>query len=113
VTKLPELSLFKNLRELDLSGNLLTDEVKELNSLNFLKNLNLSFNKIQNLWKLPKRIEILNISHNLIKVVPESVAKGLKNVTTLDISNNKLESFQNFEHMHRIKRLVAKNNFVR
>ena len=44
--KLPELSFFKNLRELDLSGNLLNEEIKELNSLNYLKNLNLSNNKI-------------------------------------------------------------------
>jgi Leucine-rich repeat (LRR) protein len=37
----------------------------------------------------------------------------LKNVTTLDIQNNKLESLENFEHLQRLKRLLAKNNFVR
>ena len=46
MTKISEIQLFKNLRELDLTGNML-QEVKELNSLNFLKNLNLSYNKIQ------------------------------------------------------------------
>ena len=63
VTKISEIQLFKNLRELDLTGNML-QEVKELNSLNFLKNLNLSYNKISQLWMLPKRIEILNLAHN-------------------------------------------------
>jgi len=46
-TKITEISLFKNLRELDLTGNMLQEEIKELNALNFLKNLNLSYNKIQ------------------------------------------------------------------
>lgn len=88
-------------------------EVKELNSLNFLKNLNLSYNKIQQLWMLPKRIEILNLAHNQIKSMPEDVSKNLRNVTTIDVSSNKLESLENFRYMHRIKRLVAKNNFIR
>ena len=112
-SKLAEISLFKNLRELDLSGNMLQEEVQELNSLNFLKNLNLSYNKITSLWTMPKRVEILNLSNNLIKYMSEEVCKSLRNVTTIDISNNKLESFENFQHMVRIKRLVAKNNHVR
>ena len=95
VTKISEIQLFKNLRELDLTGNML-QEVKELNSLNFLKNLNLSYNKIQQLWMLPKRIEILNLAHNQIKSMPEDVSKNLRNVTTIDVSSNKLESLENF-----------------
>lgn len=68
----------------------------ELNSLNFLKNLNLSYNKITSLWPLPKGVEILNLSNNLIKSMSEDGCRNLSRVTTLDISNNKLESFDNF-----------------
>lgn len=34
-------------------------------------------------------------------------------MTTIDVSSNKLESLENFKYMHRIKRLVAKHNFIR
>jgi Leucine-rich repeat (LRR) protein len=37
----------------------------------------------------------------------------MKNITTLDVSENKLESLDNFQHMKRIKRLLARQNFVR
>ena len=43
-TKIGEIAQFKNLQELDLSGNLLKEEVRELSCLNFLKRLNLSNN---------------------------------------------------------------------
>lgn len=43
----------------------------------------------------------------------EEVCKGLRNITTIDVSNNKMESFTNFNYMHRIKRIIAKHNFVR
>ena len=75
---------------------MLQEEVPELNSLNFLKNLNLSYNKITNLWSMPKGVEILNLSNNLIKGMSEDACRNLSRVTTLDISNNKLESFENF-----------------
>ena len=65
------------------------------------------------MWMLPQSLEIVNISHNLIKKVPEEVCKKLKNITTLDISSNKLETLENFQYMHRIKRLLAKDNYVR
>ena len=44
VTKIQEIIHFKNLQELDLSGNLLQEQVKELGYLSFLKRLNLSNN---------------------------------------------------------------------
>lgn len=44
VTKICEIIHFKNLQELDLSGNLLQEQVKELGYLSFLKRLNLSNN---------------------------------------------------------------------
>lgn len=62
---------------------------------------------------LPRSLEILNLSHNCIKKMPAETCKKLKNITTFDISYNKLETLENFHLMHRMKRLLAKNNFVR
>lgn len=45
--------------------------------------------------------------------MPEEVCQKLKKITTIDISNNQLETLAHFEHMHRIKRLLAKCNYVR
>jgi len=45
--------------------------------------------------------------------MPEEVSKKMQNVTTLDISNNKLESLDNFQNLNHLKRLIAKNNYVR
>jgi Leucine-rich repeat (LRR) protein len=39
---------------------------------------------------MPSSVEILNLSYNHIKLLPEDVSKKLKNITTIDISNNKL-----------------------
>jgi Leucine-rich repeat (LRR) protein len=64
--------------------------VQELGYLNFLKRLNLSNNQIQELWHMPASVEILNLSYNFIKLMPEEVSKKLKNITTIDISSNKL-----------------------
>ena len=52
-TEIGELAQFKNLQELDLSGNLLKEEVRELSCLNFLKRLNLSNNQIEEAWTVP------------------------------------------------------------
>lgn len=62
---------------------------------------------------MPASVEILNLSYNNIKLMPEEVSKKLKNITTIDVSNNKLQSLGKFQYMRRMKRLLARNNFVR
>jgi len=39
-------------------------------------------------------LEILNISNNTIKSLNSEITNNLKNLTTLDISNNGLESLE-------------------
>jgi len=77
---------------LDISGNLLQTEISELKQLQFLKKLNLSNNQISELYPLPHNLEALNISHNLLKRLNPDVTGLLKNLTTLDVSSNGLES---------------------
>ena len=66
-TSLAEIERFRNLTELDVSGNNLTHEVMELKKLPFLKKLNLAYNQISTLWALPRTLEVLNLSHNCLK----------------------------------------------
>ena len=53
VTHLNDIGRFRNLTELDVNGNLLKQEVPELQKLPFLKKLNLAGNQITEMWHLP------------------------------------------------------------
>jgi len=52
-TEINDIRLFKNLTQLDISGNLLAQEIKELNELVFLRKLNISNNTITEMYMLP------------------------------------------------------------
>jgi Leucine-rich repeat (LRR) protein len=72
-----EIQKFRNLTDLDLSGNLLQSEVPELKKLTFLKKLSIAENKIQSMWSLPSTLEFLNISHNLLSELDTSICQSL------------------------------------
>ena len=98
--------------ELDISGNLLTEEIPELKVLQFLKKLNLSNNQIVTLYPLPHNLEILNLSYNKLKNLSHEVTANLKNLTTLEVTSNGLETLDGVQPMKRLKRLLSKNNQV-
>lgn len=97
VTHLNDIGRFRNLTELDVNGNLLKQEVPELQKLPFLKKLNLAGNQISDMWPLPQTLEILNISYNCLKRFNVGVLKSLSNLYTLEISNNGLESLEGID----------------
>jgi|LauGreDrversion4_2_1035121.scaffolds.fasta_scaffold151283_2 Leucine-rich repeat (LRR) protein len=97
VTDLKGLQLFKNLAELNVSGNFLQGEIPELQELPFLKKLNLSNNGIENLCTLPPNLEILNLSYNRIKNLKADATLNLKSLSTLDVTQNGLETLQGVE----------------
>jgi len=84
--------------------------VPELIKLPFLKKLNLAGNQITEMWRLPTTLEILNISFNCLKKLDSSVMSSLTFLTTLEISNNGIESLEGLENVPRLKRLIAPNN---
>ena len=84
----------------------------ELLNLPFLKKLNLSGNQIKEMWSLPKTLEILNIGYNCLKKLDTNVMHSLSNLTTLEISNNGIESLEGLENVTRLKRLIARNNQI-
>ena len=112
MTHLNDIGRFRNLTELDVNGNLLKQEVPELQKLPFLKKLNLAGNQISDMWPLPQTLEILNISYNCLKRFNVGVLKSLSNLYTLEISNNGLESLEGIDSIIRLKRFIAKNNQI-
>lgn len=64
------------------------------------------------MWQLPKTLEILNLSFNCLKKLNKQVMRSLCNLTTLEISNNGIESLEGLEHVSRLKRLIARNNQI-
>lgn len=62
------------------------------------------------MWALPKTLEILNIGFNCLKKLNVAVMRTLCNLTTLEISNNGVESLEGLEYVSRLKRLIARNN---
>jgi len=58
---------FKNLIELDLSNNCLSNDIEELKHLSYLKKLNLSFNYLNEIHIIPPNLENLNLANNRIQ----------------------------------------------
>ena len=112
VTHLKDISRFRNLTELDVNGNLLQQEVSELKQLPFLKRLNLAGNQIKEMWALPQALEVLNMSHNQLKKLDGDILKQLRNLNTIDVSNNGLEGLDGIQSCQRLKRLLARNNQI-
>ncbi len=67
---------------------------------------------ISDLYSLPHNLEILNISANILKKLNPEITIMLKNLTTLDISSNGLESLDGIQNIKRLKRLLSKNNQI-
>lgn len=96
---------------MDISGNYLINHVPELSSLKFLKKLNLSNNKITEVWPIPPQCENLCLSYNKITHL-NSVFQSLIKLHTLDISNNLLTSIQGLSNLEALKCLYANNNKI-
>lgn len=98
--------------ELDVSGNLLSEEVTELKKLTFLKKLSISNNQIKEMWELPSTLEFLNISQNFIEHLNPEILAKLTSLKILDISNNSIVSLEGIQSLSRLKRLLAFTNNI-
>ena len=94
IAKIIENAKAKNLKELDLSSQGLTNVPKEIFSLENLEFLDLSFNKLKEIppemSKLPK-LKNLNLEGNNLNTIPIEIWQA-KNLTELYIENNPLKS---------------------
>ncbi|OMJ91099.1 hypothetical protein SteCoe_6464 [Stentor coeruleus] len=110
-TSLAGLEKFKNLIELDLTGNRLFNPVFEITQLKFLKKLNVSKNNISSLWDLPKSLEKLVISANKLTTL-DLVIPTLSRLQSLDISYNQITSLSPLRSLSFLQCLYASHNQI-
>ena len=108
--KIDAFSSFKDLTELDLSNNRLTNIGLEFNSLENLEKLNLSNNKIKfiniNAFSNLVNLEMIDLSTNDLNCISEHLFGGLTNLTTIYLNEN------SFEEERLCLNLESRVNFV-
>ena len=113
ITKIDFYNL-KNLKFLDLSKNEIQFIDKQnLNNLKNLKEINLSYNKIEylNFFDIHDKLQILNISNNKIKKINKKII--LENLKILDLNNNQIKNIKNFDFSFpNLEILNLRNNLI-
>ena len=97
---------FKNLEEIDLSNNKITD-IKPINSFKKVKKLDLSFNKINDIKALEnnKQLEKINLSNNEIKDVEVLKKNIFPNIIEINLDNNNIIK----KDIDEIKNIIKEN----
>lgn len=118
----PDLSEATNLRRLSVTKS----DITNLTSLNLiaggkksqLERLDLGDNRLKHLkaelfYKLPG-LRFLNLTSNLLTILPENVARSLENVEELQLADNRLNvlPFRVFEPIRNLRRLDASGNLL-
>lgn len=111
LASLSGIERFKNLAELDVSGNSLVEAVKEIFALKFLKKLNASNNSIEEMWELPSTLEQLNLSHNSISNL-YTILPSLTRLQFLEISHNRIKILSQFAVLPSLKSLNVSYNEI-
>lgn len=106
---LPSLRAFKNVTDLDLTGNLL-NTLPEIQQLRYLRKLSLSANNLERLWPFPPSLEHLCLSDN--RLTSLTALQGLKHLHTLDVSNNQLTAVNTGGLLPALKCLYAAHNQI-
>jgi len=113
IVNIKGISIFKNLKTLNLFANKVKNLPKEISELINLEILNLIANKIKklpdNIGKLTNLKE-LHLYWNQIQTLPEEIWK-LKNLEILNLSINQLQSLSNeIWRLCKLKKLYLSNN---
>ena len=105
-TSLEAIKGFKNLKELDLTGNRLHTSVPALLSLKYLQKLTLARNEVSAMWELPEQLEFLSLAENHVK----EWRAGLSNLRSLDLSHNDFRSLSTLSHFPHLSSLYLSHN---
>ena len=106
------LENFKNLKKLDMSGNVIED-IQPLASLQSLEYLDLSWNEIEDIGALKglTNLKNLNVSGNAILEV--SALSNLKNLEQLYLEYNRITSLEGVDRLPALEKLNANNNRIK
>ena len=111
VKNISGIQFFKNLTEIDFSGNQITD-VSALfyNKYDSLRYISLANNKITTVFHLSKfpQLQAIYVSNNLIENVFGN--DSLPNLVNFDFSNNKISTISDFKQSAKILYLDLNNN---
>jgi len=105
------LAQLKNLKELDLHNNIITEVPPEFGLL-CLEKLDISLNYIQAFpesFSSLTTLKVLHLHHNDFSVIPKIIG-SLKNLTELDLSNNKLKELSDITELFNLTTLSLKGN---
>lgn len=105
-TSLAAIKGFKNLKELDLTGNRLSVSVPALLTLKYLQKLTLARNEIHTVWELPEHLESLSLAENHV----EQWEGTLPDLKWLDLSHNDFRSLASFSLFPRLSSLYLSHN---
>ena len=105
-TSLSAIKGFKNLVDLDLTGNCLSSPVPELLHLKYLRKLTLARNEMHRMWELPEQLEYLSLAENHIELWQGRMA-GLK---SLDLSYNDFRGVSSLPCLSHLTSLYLSHN---
>ena len=111
ITEIKGLDNLVNLRELDLSYNRIT-EIKGLNNLVNLQKLDLSDNMITEIKGLDNltNLQKLDLSNNMITEIKN--IDNLSNLQTLDLTNNMIIEIKNIDNKYNLQTLYVQDNKI-
>jgi len=108
--------IFKNLKVLNLIGNKIQKLPKEIEKLEKLKEIDLSYNQLLTLPEGIERLEnleILYLKNNYIKNLSNKIG-NLKNLKKLDLKENQLHFLpKEIEKLKELKEINLKNNKIK
>lgn len=105
------LIAFKNVMELDLTGNCFEFGLPALHTLKFLRRLCLAENGIEEVWELPLNLEQLSLAGNRLKGLNLNLL-SLSRLNTLDISRNQIATLKPLASLTHLKCLYASFNLI-
>ena len=95
-----DFSKFKNLIELDVSGNGCKEQIRGLEGLRFLRKFTGSFNQISQAPELPNSIEHLSLNNNLISNITPILTLPL--LISLNLSNNLIKQVSSLKSLQNL-----------
>jgi Leucine-rich repeat (LRR) protein len=102
------------LEMINLSGNMFTQFPYQLLSMPTLREIYIGSNKISTLprnYEQLQRLEIFYLGGNQLRSVPEELCQQLRSLTSLNLSNNQINSLPNImTKMKKLKNLSLHNN---
>ena len=106
---------FKNIKELDLSDNNLSNNISIILQLKTLINLNLNNNKIEkiNCLNSLKNLQRLELCHNKIETISLLNLYGLKYLKYLSLNNNKIIHIDGLYDLPDLQTLHLSSNKIR